>query len=109
MAWDPDGLLPPPAAEGHFARRAREKAAAAGAKMQEAGAIRPIPPEHLAAGGLPAAVGSLYDRPAFEVGAACSCRGLQGLLGVFSHLSGAIVGGMQLWNTPHTHIASKLI
>ncbi|PRW56261.1 Oxoglutarate iron-dependent dioxygenase [Chlorella sorokiniana] len=34
--------------------------------MQEAGAIRPIPPEHLAAGGLPAADGSLYDRPAFE-------------------------------------------
>lgn len=66
VAWDPDGLLPPPSSEGHFARRARQKAAAAGAKMQEAGAIRPIPPEHLAAGGVPAADGSLYDRPAFE-------------------------------------------
>lgn len=75
VAWDPDGLLPPPSSEGHFARRARQKAAAAGAKMQEAGAIRPIPPEHLAAGGVPAADGSLYDRPAFEVGAAfSSCR-----------------------------------
>ena len=66
VAWDPDGLLPPPAAESHFARRAREKAAAAGARLAAEGGLRPVPAEHLAAGGLPAGDGSLYDRPAFE-------------------------------------------
>lgn len=66
VAWDPDGLLPPPAAESHFARRAREKAAASGQRLASEGGLRPIPAEHLAAGGLPAADGSLYDRPAFE-------------------------------------------
>lgn len=71
VAWDPEGVLPPPSAESHFDRRARERAAAAGvqpqAQQQPAlGALRPIPAEHLAAGGLPAADASLYDRPAFE-------------------------------------------
>ncbi|KAL4440643.1 hypothetical protein ABPG77_000352 [Micractinium sp. CCAP 211/92] len=66
VAWDPDGLLPPPSQGGHFARRERERAAAAGATLQQTGGLRPIPAEHLSAGGLPAADGSLYDRPAFE-------------------------------------------
>ena len=73
VAWDPDGLLPPPTSESHFERRARlkaEAAAAAGgaaAPQAPSNSLRPIPAEQLAAGGLPAADGSLYDRPAFEV------------------------------------------
>lgn len=67
VAWDPDGVLPPASGGGHFARRARQKAAASGQQLAEAGGVRPIPAEHLAAGGLPAADASLYDRPALEV------------------------------------------
>jgi hypothetical protein len=73
VAWDPDGLLPPPAGESHFARRARQRAEATGVQLQQQGATRPIPADHLAAGGLPAADASLYDRPAFQASCCCCC------------------------------------
>eukprot|EP00887_Chlorella_sp_A99_P006966 scaffold2.g6966.t1 len=65
-AWDPDGLLPPVPTEGHFARRERERAEAAGQQAKQGGGLRPIPAAYLVVGGLPAADASLYDRPAFE-------------------------------------------
>lgn len=71
VAWDPDGLLPAPATESHFARRERQRAEAAGVALQQQGGVRAIASEHLAAGGLLAADSYLYDRSALE---ACPMR-----------------------------------